>query len=377
MICFKPVKLLALAIIGTASLSACASIEQMQAQTNSTPTSTPLIQANDSHIYSSSGATQIPDIGTAPKWVIAVHGGAGVKSRSKMTPELEAKYRAGLKVATEAGGKVLAQGGTGPEAIEAALNILEDNPIFNAGRGAALDEHGNARHDASIMRGRDRGAGAVAGSSRIKNPISAARAVMENTQNVLLNGAGADWFAREQGLAMADPLYFQTDARRKSLLKKRAKSRGEIAFNEAGETAFGTVGAVVLDSAGNISAGTSTGGRANKRFGRLGDSPIIGAGTYASNQSCAVSATGHGEYFMRWTVARDICARMEFGGETLEQAANAVLVDTLKPLGGSGAVISIDPQGKVVFSMNNKGMYRGVMSSQTKARTGIYFEEVK
>ncbi len=377
MICFKPVKLLALAIIGIASLSACASIEQMQTQTHSTPRSTPLIQANDDHVYSSSGATQVPDIGTSPKWVIAVHGGAGVKSRSKMTPQLEAQYRAGLKMATEAGGRILAKGGSGAQAIEAALKVLEDSPLFNAGRGAALDEHGNARHDASIMRGYDRDAGAVAGTSRIKNPISAARAVMENTENVLLNGAGADWFAKEQGLEMADPLYFQTDARRESLLKKRAKSRGGVAFNEASDTAFGTVGAVVLDSAGNISAGTSTGGRTNKRFGRIGDSPIIGAGTYASNQSCAVSATGHGEYFMRWTVARDICARMEFGGASLEQAANAVLIDTLKPLGGGGAIISIDPQGKVVFSMNDKGMYRGVMSSQTKARTGIYFEEVK
>jgi len=372
---FKPLKLPILIIGALGTLSACASVEKTSQQDSST-IAVP-IHSNAGAIFSTSGATQIPNVGINPKWVIAVHGGAGVKSRAKLTPEMEASYRAGLKMATEAGGKILARGGSGPEAIEAALNVLEDNPIFNAGRGAALDSNGNARHDSSIMRGRDRDAGGVAGSSRIKNPISAARAVMENTENVLLRGAGADWFAQEQNLTLVDPLYFQTEARRKSLMRKRGKAHGHVAEIESGETALGTVGAVVLDRKGNISAGTSTGGRTNKRYGRVGDSPIIGAGTYASNQSCAVSATGHGEYFMRWTVARDICARMEFGGAPLEQAANTVLIETLKPLGGAGAIISIDPQGKVVFSMNDKGMYRGVMSSQTKARTGIYFEEVK
>lgn len=355
-------------------LSACASAAQTSGPAKAMKQ---IIHQSGNAIFTTSGATQIPDVGVNPAWVIAVHGGAGVESRKSLTPELERQYHAGLRVSTEAGGKVLARGGTGPEAIEAALSVLEDNPLFNAGRGAALDSHGNARHDASIMRGDDRDAGGITGSSRIKNPISAARAVMENTDNVLLYGPGADWFAQEQNLTMVNPLYFQTDARRKSLLRKKAKAGGKIAQIESGETAFGTVGAVVLDQSGTISAGTSTGGRTNKRFGRVGDSPIIGAGNYASNQSCAVSATGHGEYFIRWTVARDVCARMEFGGETLEQAANAVLVDTLKPIGGSGAVISIDPQGKVVFSMNGKGMYRGVMSAQTPARTGIYLDAVK
>jgi len=381
----KPITRAAVLICAVSTLTACASIntsiDTSGGKASATKT-TPMVQNKDMK-FSTSGATQVPDIGQNPRWVIAVHGGAGVKSRTRMTAELEAQYRAGLKQATEAGGRVLARGGDGAQAIEAALHVLEDSPLFNAGRGAALDANGNARHDASIMRGNDRDAGGVAGSSRIRNPISAARAVMDKTENVLLRGAGADWFAAEQNLTLVDPLYFQTDARRKSLIKKREKIAATSAQDESdktgeiGNTAFGTVGAVVLDQDGNISAGTSTGGRTNKRFGRVGDSPIIGAGTYASNQSCAVSATGHGEYFMRWTVARDICARMEFGGASLEQAANTVLIETLKPLGGSGAIISIDPQGKVVFSMNAKGMYRGVMSSQTSARTGIYLDSVK
>ena len=224
------------------------------------------------------------------------------------------------------------------------------------------------------MRGDDQDAGAVAGSSRIRNPITAARAVMEQTENVLVHGDGADWFAAEQGLALADPLYFQTAQRRESLMRKRQREPGTVA-SESEEWAFGTVGAVVLDRNGTLTAGTSTGGRTNKRYGRIGDSPIIGAGTYASNSSCAVSATGHGEFFIRWTVARDVCARMEFGGETLEQAASTVILDTLKPVGGSGAIIALDPTGKVVFSMNGRGMYRGVMSSETPARTAIYAQE--
>lgn len=317
---------------------------------------------------------EIPDVGRKPQWVIAIHGGAGVKTRHKMIADMAEKYRRVLTYALEAGANVLRSGGEGPEAVEAAIMVMEDSPLFNAGRGAALDSHGNARHDAAIMNGANMDAGAVAGSSRIRNPISAARAIMEKTENILLAGAGADWFAVEQKLGLADPLYFQTAARRDLLLKKRAKNPEQTVSMEDRTSLFGTVGAVVLDQNGNISAGTSTGGRTNKRYGRIGDSPIIGAGTYASNQSCAVSATGHGEYFMRYTVARDICARMEFGGETLAQAAGAVLTG-LGSKGGKGAVISIDPQGKVVFSMNDLGMYRGVMTSETPARTAIYADE--
>lgn len=322
------------------------------------------------------GDTETLNMGAAPDWVIAIHGGAGVRLREDMTTEMEAEYRQTLTAALRAGGEVLDAGGSGAAAVEAALRVLEDSPIFNAGRGAALDSTGMARHDASIMRGSDRDAGAIAGSSRIRNPISAARAVMERTDNVLLDGEGADWFAAEQGLEMADPLYFQTPSRRESLIERRAADPDAVASTaESGTTRFGTVGAVVLDSNGDLTAGTSTGGRTNKRFGRIGDSPIIGAGTYAANESCAVSATGHGEYFMRWTVARDICARVEFADASLADAAHHVVVDTLGAVGGGGAVIALSPTGQVVFSMNENGMYRGAMSSDRKPVTGIWRED--
>lgn len=317
------------------------------------------------------GVTEVPRVGDTPQWVIAIHGGAGSTLREDLSSEKEAQYRQDLQAALAAGARILENGGAGADAIEAALRVLEDSPHFNAGRGAVLDEHGDARHDASIMRGEDRAAGAIAGSSRIRNPIVAARAVMEQTQNVMLQGDGADWFAAENGLELAEPLYFVTEERRQQLLEKRKKEPGAAAVAGTDETTFGTVGAVVLDTHGNLSAGTSTGGRSNKRFGRVGDTPIIGAGTYASNQSCAVSGTGHGEYFMRWTVARDICARVEFKGESLEQAANALIVDAMLPVGGYGAIIAMDPSGKVVFVSTTANLKRGVMSSSTPARVAI------
>lgn len=321
------------------------------------------------------GTTEIPDIGKQPEWVIAIHGGAGDTTRADLSAEKEAQSRAGLEAALAAGARVLEAGGTGPEAIEAALKVMEDHPLFNAGRGAVLDETGNVRHDASIMRGEDHAAGGIAGSSRIRNPISAARAVMEQTKNVLLHGDGADWFAAENGLELADPLYFITEERREQLMKKRAAEPGTVASDGSKQSAFGTVGAVVLDAHGNLSAGTSTGGRSNKRFGRVGDTPIIGAGTYAANESCAVSGTGHGEYFMRWTAARDICARVEFVGESLEQAARALIVDTMLPVEGYGAVIAMDPSGKVVFVSTTANLKRGVMSSTSPARVAVYTDE--
>jgi beta-aspartyl-peptidase (threonine type) len=310
----------------------------------------------------SAAQTEVPDVGKSPEWVIAIHGGAGSTTRDDLSADREEEIRADLRSALEAGARILESGGTGPEAIEASLRVLEDSPRFNAGRGAALDEHGSARHDASIMRGQDLAAGAVAGSSRIRNPISAARAVMEKTQNVMLHGDGADWFASETGLQLADPIYFVTEARRRMLLDKQAADAG-------------TVGAVVLDRHGNLSAGTSTGGRTNKRYGRIGDTPIIGAGTYASNSSCAVSGTGHGEYFMRWTVARDICARMEFLGETLQQAAETLLMEKLLKAGGTGGVVSMDPLGTTVFVATTANLKRGVMSSSMPARVAVYSDE--
>lgn len=319
------------------------------------------------------GVTETPDVGHSPDWIIAIHGGAGSTTRDELTAEEETQLREDLKAALEAGAKLLDAGGTGPQAIEAALKILEDSPRFNAGRGAALDEHGDARHDASIMRGEDNAAGGIAGSSRIRNPIAAARAVMEQTQNVMLHGDGADWFAAEIDLELADPHYFITEKRRQML--RDARATGEVTANVNDESIFGTVGAVVLDRYGNLSAGTSTGGRTNKRNGRVGDSPIIGAGTYASNGSCAVSGTGHGEYFMRWTVARDICARIEFAGESLERAAQALIIDTLLPAGGTGGVVSLDPAGNVVFVTTTANLKRGVMSSSTPARVAVYSDE--
>ena len=327
-------------------------------------------------VAQSAGKSETPDVGESPAWVIAIHGGAGSTTRDELSADAEEQSLADLTAALEAGAALLDAGAPGPEAIEAALKILEDSPRFNAGRGAALDEHGQARHDASIMRGDDLSAGAVAGSSRIKNPIAAARAVMEQTQNVLLHGEGADWFAAEAGLDIADPLYFVTEKRREALLKQRAKNpEAETVANPYDEATYGTVGAVVLDRNGNISAGTTTGGRTNKRYGRVGDTPIIGAGTYASNSSCAVSATGHGEYFMRWTVARDICARVEFAGESLEEASRQLLIDTLLPQGGTGGTIALDPTGNVVFVMTTANMKRGVMSSSTPARVAVYSDE--
>jgi beta-aspartyl-peptidase (threonine type) len=321
------------------------------------------------------GMTEIPDVGHAPAWVIAIHGGAGSTSRDSLPAAEEALIREDLNAALEAGGKLLDAGAAGPEAIEAALKILEDSPRFNAGRGAALDEHGQARHDASIMRGEDLAAGAIAGSSRIKNPIAAARAVMEKTRNVMLHGDGADWFAATHGLETESPLYFITEKRRQILLREKASNPDKIAANATDDALYGTVGAVVVDRHGNLAAGTTTGGRTNKRFGRIGDTPVIGAGNYASNTSCAVSATGHGEYFMRWTVARDICARVEFTDETLESAAESLLVDTLLPKGGTGAVVTMLPSGKTVFVATTANLKRGVMSSATPARVAVYSDE--
>ena len=327
-------------------------------------------------IAAAESMTEVVEAGDTADWVIAIHGGAGSARRADLAPETEAQIRADLIAALEAGAALLEQGAPGAEAIVAALTLLEDSPLFNAGRGAALDEHGQARHDASIMHGKDLAAGAIAGSSRIRNPIAAAHAVMASTQNVMLHGDGADWFAANNGLEMAEPTYFITPTRYQSLLDERAKKMGPTAYVPSGDALYGTVGAVVLDRAGNLSAGTTTGGRTNKRFGRIGDTPIIGAGTYASNSSCAVSATGHGEYFMRWTVARDICARVELADESLEQAANTLLVDKLLPEGGTGGVVTMEPSGKTVFVATTANMRRGVMSSKTPPRVAVYSDEV-
>ncbi len=319
--------------------------------------------------------TEIPDTGDRPAWVIAIHGGAGNVAADDLPPGRETELRETLQASLKAGAGTLASGGTATLAIEAALKILEDSPLFNAGRGAVLDEHGQARHDASIMRGEDHAAGAVAGSSQIRNPIVAARAIMEKTENVLLYGDGADRFALEAGLEIVEPAYFITTERQEQWSRRDAQRSRSSSAQPGRGSAFGTVGAVALDTQGNLAAGTSTGGRSYKRYGRIGDSPILGAGNYAANESCAVSATGHGEFFMRWTVARDICARVEFADESLETAAEALIVDTLLPRQGFGAVIVLDPSGKVVFVSTTANLKRGVMSSDTGARVSVFADQ--
>jgi L-asparaginase / beta-aspartyl-peptidase len=302
-----------------------------------------------------------------PEWQLVIHGGAGVMPMGSISPEDEAAYRAGLDAALDAGAKVLSGGGLALDAVEAAIRVLEDNPNFNAGRGAVLTRDGEAELDASIMDGRDRSAGAVAQLRRTKNPIRAARLVMETTPHVMFAGPDADILAAKGGLDMVEPSYFVTPKRQDQL--RRAMAGNVEAWDKRG-----TVGAVAMDSAGNLAAGTSTGGMAAKMPGRVGDSPIIGAGAYADNKSCAVSATGHGEMFIRVGVARMICARVEMLGLTPQKAAEATLAE-VKALGGDGGVIVIAKDGAHAMSMNTDGMFRGRIDSTGRRETGIYAKE--
>ncbi|MFZ3485647.1 isoaspartyl peptidase/L-asparaginase family protein, partial [Sphingomonas sp. 3-13AW] len=256
-----------------------------------------------------------------PTWSLVIHGGAGVIERARMTPEREKAARAGLDQALAAGEAVLARGGSAVDAVEAALHVLEDDPSFNAGRGAVFTYEGTNELDAAIMDGSNRAAGAVAGVTRTRHPISLARAVMEKSPHVLLAGKGADIFSVEQGLEQADPSWFATEERRRQLDELKAKKLGWFDV----DMKYGTVGAVARDQAGHVAAATSTGGVTGKRWGRVGDSPLIGAGTYADDRACAVSATGAGEFFIREGVAHEICARIRFKGESLKQAADAVM----------------------------------------------------
>lgn len=302
-----------------------------------------------------------------PEWTLLIHGGAGVMRRAEMTPEADAQYRAGLDAALEAGSKVLAGGGQALDAIEAAIRVLEDDPNFNAGKGAVLTRDGEAELDASIMDGRGRKAGAVAQVRRTKNPIRAARLVMETTRHVMFAGPDADELAAKGGLDMVDPSYFITPRRLEQL--KRA-----MAGIHEPQDRYGTVGAVALDKAGNLAAGTSTGGMTAKMPGRVGDAPIIGAGTYADNAGCAVSSTGDGEYFIRVGVARMICARMAMQKAGAAEAAQATL-DEVKALGGTGGVIVLGPNGDAAQLMNTEGMFRGRIDSTGKRSVAIYGEE--
>lgn len=340
------------------------------------------------------------------RWTLVIHGGAGVIERARITPEKDREIRAALTRSLDAGSAVLARGGQAVDAVEAAVRVLEDDPNFNAGRGAVFTHDGTNELDAAIMDGRTRAAGAVAGATATKNPIRLARRVMEHGQHVFLSGAGADRFSREQGLEQAGPEWFATPERRRQL--DALKAQGGAAYDV--DMKYGTVGAVAVDGAGHVAAATSTGGVTGKRWGRIGDAPVIGAGTYADDRACAVSATGAGEYFLRVGVAHEICAQYRFDrrrtvqieaednertGQTPEAArldrlldadilafeqqalrsiADAVLAE-VKVLGGSGGVIVVSPDGVPVWSFNTPGMYRGRATSAGDKVVAIYGDE--
>ncbi len=318
--------------------------------------------------------------GTRPGF--AIHGGAGTILKSSMTPELEKEYRARLTEALMKGYGVLKGGGGSLDAIEEAIRLMEDSPLFNAGKGAVFTSAGTNELDASIMDGQTLKAGAVASLKHIKNPISLARLVMEKSPNVMMVSDGAEAFAKQQGVELVAPEYFYTEKRFKELqrIKEREKEQqnnpskktGRLAPREVfDEEKHGTVGAVALDLAGTLAAGTSTGGISNKRFGRVGDSPIIGAGTYANNRTCAVSATGDGEYFIRSVVAHDISALIEYRGLNVKEAAQ-IVIDKVGKLGGTGGLIAIDRAGNITQPFNTAGMYRGYIDARGEPIVEIY-----
>jgi L-asparaginase / beta-aspartyl-peptidase len=300
---------------------------------------------------------------------LAIHGGAGTLPRAEMSEDREQMYRAGLTAALEAGYAVLEKGGTSLDAVTRAVVALEDDPLFNAGRGAVFTMDGHNELDASIMDGATLRAGAVAGVTHIKNPVELARTVMEQSEYVLLSGSGAEEFALTRGFQFVPRSYFHTAARWRQLERIRG---GDGELSPLTISHVGTVGAVARDSRGRLAAATSTGGMTGKRYGRIGDSPVIGAGTYADDRSCAVSATGHGEIFIRAAVAHDICARMRFGGRTLEEAVREVVLGELPSLGGEGGVVSIDRQGRVAMEFNSEGMFRASRVCGGDANVAVY-----
>jgi beta-aspartyl-peptidase (threonine type) len=316
---------------------------------------------------------QTPSTDTPAPVAIAIHAGAGTIRKGDLTEESELELRNALKKAVLAGHQVLKDGDSSLDAVTVAVTSLEDSPHFNAGKGAVFNAEGKNELDASIMEGEGLRAGAVTGVRNIRNPILLARKVMTESSHVMLMGAGAEQFARENGIQFENDQYFFTEYRWQQLQKARGTADGETTYlSETPDHWFSTVGAVALDSAGNLAAATSTGGMTNKRWGRIGDSPIIGAGTYADNRSCAVSATGHGEYFIRATVARDICARVQFTGVSLAQAADDVIKQQLVAMGGSGGIIGIDTGGNISLTFNTAGMYRASVDIAGKLTVAIY-----
>jgi beta-aspartyl-peptidase (threonine type) len=326
-----------------------------------------------------------------------VHGGAGVIERANLTPDMEAQYRAAMRRALATGGDILERGGTALDAVEAVIVEMEDDPLFNAGRGAVFTAEGANELDASIMDGRTRAAGSVAGLTRTRNPIRAARAVMEHSPHVMMVGEGAEAFARSRNIEEAPAAYFFTERRWQQLLQNLRRNNLAVPARPEGappappqqdersslapdDHQFGTVGVVAFDTHGDIAAGTSTGGTTGKRWGRVGDAPIIGAGTYAQNGVCGVSATGTGEFFIRVGVARGICARMQFNGESAQEAADAVIAEvgaTTNASGaaGDGGVIVLDGRGRHAFAMNTPGMYRAYLQSGGEPIVRIFADE--
>ncbi|MEN0004133.1 MAG: isoaspartyl peptidase/L-asparaginase [Bacteroidota bacterium] len=293
-------------------------------------------------------------------YAIVIHGGAGTIKKENMSDEREAAYRAALNTALDIGEEILKNGGSSADAVVATIKSMEDSPLFNAGKGAVFTNAGRNELDASFMDGKTMNAGAVGGVTIVRNPITAARAVMEQSEHVMLTGEGAEQFALEVGLDTVSNDYFYTQGRYESLQRAKQKDNQQTGMNTGWpDYKFGTVGCVALDKAGNIVAGTSTGGMTNKKYNRIGDSPIIGAGTYANNATCGVSCTGHGEFFIRYAVAHDVSAMMEYKGMSVGDAATAVVNDKLVQAGGSGGLIALDKYGNVSMPFNTEGMYRG------------------
>jgi beta-aspartyl-peptidase (threonine type) len=330
---------------------------------------------------------QAPGEGLSDKFVLVIHGGAGTIRKSQMTPQKEKAYMDALNAALEKGYSILKNGGTALDAVETTVRFLEDNPLFNAGKGAVFTNEGKNELDASIMNGKTLAAGSVAGVTIIKNPISAARAVMEKSPHVMMVGKGAEQFAKEQGLEIVDPSYFYTEDRWQglqrakisdSLTRKKADSltekSGSLKQIENHDDKYGTVGAVALDRYGNLAAATSTGGMTNKRFGRVGDSPVIGAGTYADNKTAAISCTGWGEFYIRLVLAKTVCDRMEFGKMKLKNAADEMVMKQLPALGGDGGLIAVDKDGNIAMPFCTEGMYRGFVRQDGKKEVMIYKE---
>lgn len=320
----------------------------------------------------SSAFAQTGEEGVGP--VLVVHGGAGTIRRESMDPETERAIRAKLAEALEAGHAVLERGEPALDAVEAAIRVMEDSPLFNAGKGAVFTHEGRNELDASIMDGATRDAGAVAGVSHVKNPISLARLVMTDSPHVMLAREGAEEFALEMGVELVPSTYFFTPRRWESLQRVREREAEEGSSSGPVDEKFGTVGAVALDRSGNLAAATSTGGMTNKRWGRIGDSPIIGAATWA-DEACAVSSTGHGEFFIRWAVAHDVCARMRYGEISLSQAADRVVNEVLVEAGGEGGIIALDAEGNIAMPFNTSGMYRGYRTAGAEPVIRIYADE--